>query len=144
MDELRAAIGLTQLQHLDEWNDKRRVASQTYRVLLEEYCPEVVVPFRSSRPSTHHIMPVLLPEDVDRQRIADCLRADGVQTTNHYPPIHWLSWFRSNFPFTCLPATEEFATRELTLPLHPKLTGAQVKHVARSLAKALHTPTCGP
>lgn len=137
MDELRGAVGLVQLRHLDEWNDLRRVATQTYRVLLEEYCPDVLVPFQSSRPSTHHIMPILLPRDVDRQRISDSLRADGVQTTNHYPPIHWFTWFRAKFPGIRLPSTEEFAMRELTLPLHPKLSAGQVKLVTRSLAKAL-------
>ena len=137
MDELRGAIGLIQLRRLEEWNDMRRVAAQTYRVLLGEYCPDVLVPFQSSRPSTHHIMPVLLPKEVDRQRIADSLRADGVQTTNHYPPIHWFTWFRAKFPGLRLPSTEEFAMRELTLPLHPKLSAAEVKTVTRSLAKAL-------
>ncbi len=137
MDELRGAVGLVQLRHLDEWNDMRRIATQTYRVLLEEYCPDVLVPFQSPRPSTHHIMPVLLPRDVDRQRISDSLRADGVQTTNHYPPIHWFTWFRAKFPGIRLPSTEEFAMRELTLPLHPKLSAGQVKLVTRSLAKAL-------
>ena len=137
MDELRGAVGLVQLRHLDEWNEKRRIASQTYRVLLAECCPDVLVPFQSSRLSTHHIMPVLLPRDVDRQRICDSLRADGVQTTNHYPPIHWFTWFRTKFPGIRLPLTEEFAMRELTLPLHPNLSAGQVKTVARCLAKAL-------
>ena len=137
MDEFRGAVGLVQLRHLDEWNDRRRVATQTYRVLLEEYCPGVLVPFQAPRPSTHHIMPVLLPRDVDRQRISDSLRADGVQTTNHYPPIHWFTWFRAKFPGIRLPSTEEFAMRELTLPLHPKLSASQVKLVTRSLARAL-------
>jgi dTDP-4-amino-4,6-dideoxygalactose transaminase len=36
-----------------------------------------------------------------------------------------------------LPLTEEFASRELTLPLHPKMAEADVEHVARSLAKSL-------
>ena len=137
MDDLRGAIGLTQIKHVDEWNDRRRVASSTYRVLLGEHCPDVAVPFRSSRLSSHHIMPVLLPKDIDRQRVADWMRAAGVQTTNHYPPIHWFTWFRTRFPSTHLPLTEEFAMRELTLPLHPKLTSRQVRHVARSLASAL-------
>ena len=137
MDELRGAVGLVQLKRLDEWNDMRQIATQTYRVLLEEHCPDVLVPFQSSRLSTHHIMPVLLPRTVDRQQVSDSLRADGVQTTNHYPPIHWFTWFRTRFPGTCLPATEEFAMRELTLPLHPKLSTGQIKTVTRSLARAL-------
>lgn len=137
MDELRAAVGVVQLARLEAWNDSRRALTNTYRLLLEEHCPDVRTPFRALRRSSHHIMPVLLPKDVDRQRVVDFLRAEGVQTTNHYPPIHWFSWFRQKFPVTSLPTTEEFAMRELTLPLHPRLTGAQIRYITRSLARAL-------
>jgi dTDP-4-amino-4,6-dideoxygalactose transaminase len=137
MDDLRAAVGLVQLKRVDAWNDRRRVLTDAYRALLEDYCPEVLVPFQAPRASANHIMPVVLPKDLDRQRVADRLRAEGVHTTNHYPPIHWFSWFQDRFPSTCLPSTEEFAMRELTLPLHPRLTTGQVEHVARTLADAL-------
>ena len=137
MDELRAAIGLTQLRNLCAWNEKRRELTETYRALLAEHCPDVTVPFSQPRPSTFHILPVVLPRDVDRQVVVDRLRDDGIQTTNHYPPIHWFSLYRDRFPFVRLPLTEEFALRELTLPLHPKLETVQVERVARSLARAL-------
>lgn len=137
MDELRAAIGLTQLKNLCAWNEKRRVLTVTYRAMLAEHCPDLTVPFSQPRPSAHHILPVVLPRDVDRQVVVDALRDDGIQTTNHYPPIHWFSFYRDRFPTVHLPQTEEFAMRELTLPLHPKLETGHVEHVARSLAKAL-------
>ena len=137
MDDLRAAIGLMQLKRLDAWNEKRKSLTGAYRHLLEEHCPDVDVPFSSPRPSTHHIMPVILPKDRDRQRVADSLRASGVMSTNHYPPVHWFSWFQSRFPPIQLPLTEEFAMRELTLPLHPKLTVDQLEYVVHALADAL-------
>ncbi len=137
MDELRAAIGLTQLKKLGGWNDKRRVLTKTYRALLGKYCPDLSVPFSRPRPSAHHIMPVVLPQDVDRQVVVDRLRDDGIQTTNHYPPIHWFSLYRDKYPAVHLPRTEDFALRELTLPLHPKLETGHVEYIARTLAKAL-------
>jgi dTDP-4-amino-4,6-dideoxygalactose transaminase len=138
MDDLRAAVGLVQLKQVDDWNRKRRVHSDAYRGLLDEHCPGVIVPFSASWPSTHHIMPVVLPKDADRQRVADRLRSERVHTTNHYPPAHWFSWYRERFPSVRLPVTEEFATRELTLPLHPGLNAEQVRYVACTLAGALN------
>jgi dTDP-4-amino-4,6-dideoxygalactose transaminase len=38
-----------------------------------------------------------------------------------------------------LPRTEEFAQRELTLPLHPRMNPADVEQVVNSLAAALGT-----
>jgi dTDP-4-amino-4,6-dideoxygalactose transaminase len=137
MDELRASIGLVQMKHLGAWNQKRRTLSHSYRNLLERHCPQVSVPFSTPRPSSHHILPVLLPKDTDRQHVVDRLREYGIQTTNHYPPVHRFSWYQEKFPFVRLPHTEEFAERELTLPLHPKLEESQVEYVSQCLAKSL-------
>jgi dTDP-4-amino-4,6-dideoxygalactose transaminase len=137
MDELRAAIGLVQMKNLERWNEKRKALTQAYRSLLAQYCPEVSLPFSRPRASSHHILPAILPEDVDRQHIADKMRDAEIQTSVHYPPVHWFSWYRDQFPSVHLPHTEEFARRELTLPLHPKLQECHVESVARALAKAL-------
>jgi dTDP-4-amino-4,6-dideoxygalactose transaminase len=137
MDELRAALGLAQLKRLTEWNDIRRRLSLHYRRLIAEHCPSVEVPFASPRQSAHHLMPVVLPTAISRQAIIDGLRKRGIQTTVHYPPVHRLTFYKDLDPDCCLPRTEEFARRELTLPLHPRMTPATVEIIVKSLAAAL-------
>jgi dTDP-4-amino-4,6-dideoxygalactose transaminase len=141
MDELRAAIGLAQLKRLTGWNDSRRRLSLHYRQLMAEQCPSVMVPFANSWPSTHHLMPVVLPRGIGRQSVIDGLRNDGVQTTIHYPPVHRMTFYREICPGFVLPRTDEFARRELTLPLHPRMTPATVELVVNSLAAALSSET---
>jgi len=137
MDELRAAIGLVQLAKLPGWNAKRRELAEAYRRGLGRDCPDIAMPFSEPRPSAHHILPVLLPAGVDRQRVIDSLRADGVQTSVHYAPVHHFTLYRERFPDVGLPQTEEFARRELSLPLHPKMELRDVETVTRALARAL-------
>jgi dTDP-4-amino-4,6-dideoxygalactose transaminase len=137
MDELRAALGLAQLKKLPEWNDIRRNLSLSYRQLIAEHCPSVMVPFEALWPSAHHLMPVVLPTAISRQLVIDRLRKRGIQTTVHYPPVHRLTFYRDLYPDTSLPRTEEFARRELTLPLHPRMTQSDVERVVNSLAAAL-------
>jgi dTDP-4-amino-4,6-dideoxygalactose transaminase len=142
LDELRAALGLIQLRNLTDWNAKRKYLTQSYLRSLGKLCPEVRLPFAkwqavSNSSASHHIMPIVLPENVDRQDVVDKLRDAEIQTTIHYPPIHQLSYYRQNFPPVELPLTEEFARRELTLPLHPRMEGHHVEKVATTLAKAL-------
>jgi len=137
MDELRAAIGLTQLRRLAGWNQRRMELTRAYQAKLPDICPDVLIPFSATQASLHHIMPVLLPERADRPRIMERMREAGVQTTIHYPPVHLLSWYRERQPEVSLPHTEEFAQRELTLPLHPRMKAGQVELVARTLAQAL-------
>jgi dTDP-4-amino-4,6-dideoxygalactose transaminase len=139
MDELRAAVGLAQLSRLTGWNSLRRALSLNYRRLIAEHCPSVLVPFADPWPSAHHLMPVVLPPAISRQTVVDGLRGDGVQTTVHYPPVHRLTFYNGLYPNCTLPQTEEFAQRELTLPLHPRMTPADVGLVVNSLAAALKT-----
>jgi dTDP-4-amino-4,6-dideoxygalactose transaminase len=137
MDELRAAIGLVQLRNLRRWNERRARLTGAYRRLLGMRCPDISVPFSTPRPSSHHIMPVILPVGADRQFVADCLREAGIRTTVHYPAIHQFSWYETRFPSVRLPKTEEFCRRELTLPLHPKMEERDVETVTRALSQAL-------
>lgn len=137
MDELRAAIGLVQLARLPAWNAKRRELAAQYRRRLAQDCADVIVPFSDPRPSAHHILPVLLPAGIERQRLADDLRGDGVQTSVHYAPVHSFTVYRERFPGVSLPRTEEFARRTLSLPLHPKMGTDDVDAVTRALARAL-------
>jgi dTDP-4-amino-4,6-dideoxygalactose transaminase len=137
LDEIRAAIGLVQLSNLLRWNEVRRNLASHYRSLLESRCPKVTVPFSRARTSAHHILPVLLPDNVDRQDVIDDLRANEIQTTIHYPPVHTLTFYRSRYPNVALPQTEAFAARELTLPLHPLMSYASVEHVVGALANSI-------
>ena len=137
MDELRAALGLVQLKKLPEWNDIRRRLSLRYRQLIAEHCPSVIVPFADPWPSAHHLMPVVLPAAIGRQTVIDRLRKRGIQTTVHYPPVHRLTFYNDLQPGLHLPRTEEFARRELTLPLHPRMMMSTVEFVVNSLAGAL-------
>jgi dTDP-4-amino-4,6-dideoxygalactose transaminase len=137
MDELRAAIGLVQLKRLKSWNEIRGRLSLYYRKFIAEHCPSVTVPFTKTWQSTHHLMPVVLPAELGRQDTINRLRDRGIQTTVHYPPVHRLTFYREMHPDCRLPRTEDFIRRELTLPLHPKMTLATVEAVVKLLADAM-------
>lgn len=138
MDELRAAIGLVQLRSLAKWNERRRELTVLYRLKIAEELPEVLVPFSEGHETCAHIMPVILPERADRTAVMAGLRRENIQSSIHYPPAHKLSHHRDNwFSGVSLPHTEEFAGRELTLPLHPGMEDGDVDIVLDVLKKGL-------
>ena len=138
MDEFRAAVGLVQLQGLPRWNERRRELVALYRDVLAERCPSVGVAFPNAQGSSaYHLLAAILPAGSDRRVIMERMRDAGVQTTFHYPPIHLLSFYRDRYACGSLLHTEEFARREITLPLHPKMEDADVGRVADALASAL-------
>jgi dTDP-4-amino-4,6-dideoxygalactose transaminase len=137
MDELRAAVGLVQIERLPTWNRARVDLTARYRAKLADDAPEVVVPFEAGHSTSGHIMPIVLPADCDRSAVMASMRAAGVQTSVHYPAIHEFSYYRGRFDDVALPCTERFSRQELTLPLHPALSSTDVDRVVAALCDAL-------
>lgn len=142
MDEIRSSLMLAQLRRLGSFLEARGRHVALYAKLLKGSA--MVVPGfdweRLSRPGDavgYHILPILLPDGVDRLRVMAALREYGVQSSIHYPPIHLFASFKDSARPPRLPRTEALAARELTLPLYPSMTEAQVRHVCASLANAL-------
>jgi dTDP-4-amino-4,6-dideoxygalactose transaminase len=137
LDELRAAIGIAQLTRLPGFNARRRELMLHYRRKLSEHLPEVIVPFDQENKTAAHLMPILLPEGTDRLQVMDRLRLMGVQSSIHYPPVHQFSFYKRCLGGATLPNTEQFAERELTLPLHPALSENDVERVVEALQSAM-------
>lgn len=136
IDEIRAALGREQLKKLPAGNVRREVLVERYREEFAERLPALGLPFSEKRGlSSQHIFPVLLPEGADRQSFREALKADGIQTSFHYPPVHHFRIYRQEGEELWM--TETAARRQVTLPLFPGMTDAQQSLVIESVVKAL-------
>jgi dTDP-4-amino-4,6-dideoxygalactose transaminase len=136
LDEMRAALGLVQLDKLGEANQSRKRLTERYFARLDKI-PKLSVPFRhfDRGTPTWHILPILLDEGVNRQAVIDGLKQAGVQSSIHYPAIQEFTAYRD-----CLgevPLAREISKRELTLPMYPTMTDAEVDWVCGALDKIL-------
>jgi dTDP-4-amino-4,6-dideoxygalactose transaminase len=141
IDEMRAALGRVQLKKLPEGNRRREALTLLYRELLAELAPDVQVPYQEKRgQGCYHILPVLLPSGTDRFGFMEAMKAQGVQTSIHYPPVHGFQIYRELASGDGgLALTEEAARREVTLPLYPTMSEDQVDWVAHAVQEALGT-----
>ncbi len=140
IDEVRAALGRVQLGKLDANNDQRRLLTKQYREALQELTPEITIPFENHPGSSAaHIMPVLLPEGTDRTRFMENMKAQGIQTSIHYPPIHHFTAYQQTRQ-SPLPITENVARREITLPLYPAMNDKDVITVVQAIREAISQP----
>ena len=139
IDEMRSALGRVQLAKIPANNLRRQVLTNLYRELLSKQAPSVGIPFMNHPGiSACHIMPVVLPKDTDRLRFMDAMKAHGIQTSIHYPPIHLFSAFKTEKDWSfLLPMTEEIASREVTLPLYPGMIDEQVHWVVDAVQQCL-------
>ena len=137
-DEIKAAIGLVQLEKLDESN-------RTRKTLVEKYCEELsgiqdlIIPWKNCSAeilSSYHIFPLLLPVGVNRGELITKLKDKGIQTSIHYPSIKKFKHY-SQIGITALPVADEISERVLTLPLYPTMQFKDVEFVASELKKIL-------
>ncbi len=136
LDEMRAALGMVQLRHLQANNDRRRQLALLYQDRLQDVI-DLDLPFRSAPAGpTHHIFPVVLRDKARRPEFMANLAQQGIQTSIHYPPIHLFSYYRRLWPPDFdhrLPVTEEVALREVTLPLFPTMRPDQTAAVINAV-----------
>ena len=142
IDEMRSTLGRVQLKKLPVNNQRRRHLTMLYRDLLAELAPQVHMPFLEARgEGCYHIMPVLLPRETDRFDFMEAMKAQGIQTSIHYPPVHRFQIYRDagrgHRSGQSLELTEEAAAREVTLPLYPTMLDEQVEWVVQSVRNAL-------
>jgi dTDP-4-amino-4,6-dideoxygalactose transaminase len=135
IDEIRAAIGCVQLEKLPAANKRRGELWQEYCRRLEEIA-ELIVPFSHAdgEPSCH-IMPILLAPVVNRGAVIERLKAQGIQSSIHYPAIGSFSAYRGIRGET--PLADDISRRELTLPFYPTMTEDDVALVCACLKEAL-------
>ena len=135
-DDIRAAIGLVQLEKLEGFNAHRRNLVTSYNRRIKSSGLDLTLPFAwvpSYKKPSYHVYPVLLENEQERNRMEESLRMQGIQTSIHYKPVHTFSAFRKLQPGVSLPITEAFAARELTLPLYPSMTENQIDTIVSSM-----------
>lgn len=136
LDELRAAIGLVQLERLEAGNRARADIVSRYRAALGGV-DGLVMPFANGvSTAAHHLAVILLPHASDRDGFRAALEKERIQTSVHYPPIHQFTAYRRR-ETRALPITEHVGERLVTLPLYPALDRTAVETVTRAVLQTI-------
>jgi perosamine synthetase len=146
LDELSCALGLAQLERLEEMlAARRRVAGRYAEALagidgLELPCPDAGAERRS-----WFVYVVQVPRGVERDRVIGELRAMGVESRPYLPAIHLMGFYRERFGHREgeFPVCEDVAHRSLALPFYPELTDGQVERVAEAVRAVLAKAPAG-
>ena len=140
LDDVRAAIGLGQLEKLDDILAARSAVASRYGELLGGLeglglpCEDDADHERS-----WFVYVVTLPAGVDREAVIASLTERGVQTARYLPCIHLQPYMQERFGYRVglCPVAEDAAARTLALPFHARLDVDDQEYVAEALAAAL-------
>ncbi len=136
LDDLSCALGLAQLERLDDLLAGRaRVASLYSQALADVEGLGLPCPDQGGDRRGWFVYVVQLPPGVDRDTAVVAMRERGVDTKPYLPAIHLLSFYRERFGYSegDFPVCEDVAARSLALPFFPQLTDGEVEQVVESL-----------
>lgn len=132
---LQAALGVAQLERLEEFLERKRAIASAYRTGLEDI-PGVSMQEEAAWASSSWWMTTLRidAEGVDRDELAGRLRVAGVDTRPVFVPLHLLPPYRQP---GSLPVAEAVGSRGLSLPSSTSLSESEIEYVIASVRREM-------
>jgi perosamine synthetase len=140
LDDLAAALGVAQLEKLDEILGLRSSVAKRYEELLasvdgvETLCADDAEHRRS-----WFVYLVALDPDLDRERVIAALEREGIATARYFPCVHLQPYMRESYGLAegLCPTAEAVSKRTLALPFHTGIDPSDQERVAEVLAGAV-------
>ncbi|HXA55186.1 MAG TPA: DegT/DnrJ/EryC1/StrS family aminotransferase, partial [Solirubrobacteraceae bacterium] len=140
LTDIACALGIVQLQRLDELLAARaRLAAQYREALANVRGLELPCPDMEGARRGWFVFVVQLPRRADRDGVIRTLAAEGIQSKPYLPAIHLLRFYRERFGYKPgdFPVCEDVAARSLALPFFVGMEEWQVRCVADVLREAV-------
>jgi dTDP-4-amino-4,6-dideoxygalactose transaminase len=140
LDDISAALGLAQVERLDEILEARgAVAARYSRLLTGVDGVDPPLADDDDHVRSWFVYVVRLAEGVDRNAIMARLQENGIASKPYLPSIHLQPYYRERFgDLTGLcPTAEDASARSLALPFHARLPADDQERVVEALVRAL-------
>ena len=136
MTDIQAALGLSQMQRLDEFVSKRHVLAAQYDNLLKNL--PVTTPWQHADSySSLHLYVIRLPinnSKVNHREVFERLQANGIGVNLHYIPVYRQPYYeKMGYTPNDFPEAERYYAEAISLPMYPGLTETQKSEVIQKL-----------
>jgi len=145
LNELQAALGLSQLKRVKEGIERRIRLAHYYTKKLSAPALRGVVPPYKAPDRTHifHLYAVKIQEQVTgvtRDELFKKLMEAGIGLSVHYTPLHLLSFYKSFLKVKSkgFPVAERVYKQILSLPLFPMLTKKKIDFIIQRIQEILN------
>jgi UDP-4-amino-4,6-dideoxy-N-acetyl-beta-L-altrosamine transaminase len=140
MTDLQAALGVSQMQRLDCFIQKRHRIAQRYDHLLKDL--PITLPWQHpDNYSAFHLYVIRLQLDKIAKthlEVFEALRAANILVNLHYIPVHTHPYYQKmGFEMGDFPESEQYYKEAISLPMFPTLTEEQQNRVVSVLQDQL-------
>ena len=142
MSDVAAAIGVVQMQRLDELLAGRKAAADLYAQALGDIDGLHLPPMLDRDTASWFLYVVRLADRFspeDRDAVLDHLRSNGVSCSNYFVPVHTQPYMAEAVGTKAgdFPVTEHLSERTVALPFHSQIGEAEVARVRDALTEAI-------
>lgn len=138
LDEMSAALGLTQIQRIDELLTKRAQVAAWYDERIDEI-DGIHKPYIAGTTTRMSWFVYVVRCEVSRDQLMDDLKRRGIPSRPYFTPIHLQPFYQERFGWRRgdLPNTELAGDTFLALPFSGVMTEAQVDYVCQQLRECI-------
>ena len=140
LTDIQSALGISQMQRLDEFVKKRHQLAKRYDEILSHLA--IVLPHRDEQAySALHLYVIKIKLDKinkSRKDIFESLRNSGIGVNIHYIPVHIQPYYKNlGFKSGDFPEAEKYYEAAISLPLYNDLSFNQQDQVLKALEEAI-------
>ena len=124
LDEIRAALGITQLKRIKKINELRKKASFYYHKNLQNI-PGIVLPdMVQDRSHSYHLYTIRVTSSykLSRNQLFKKLKNNGIRTTVYWMPVHQYTAYQKFAKKSNIFNTQKIYDEILALPLFPNIS----------------------
>ncbi len=142
MPDINAAIGIAQMEYVDEMRMARQKVAEFYYEELAEMemidLPACKIPFENH---AWHLFPIVLNEKspVLRNNFIEQMSEMGIGTSVHYKPMHHMTYYREEYNLKPedFPVSEKIWKGNVSLPIYPLLSEDDLKKIVEAIKSIL-------
>ena len=141
--DFQCALGLSQLNRLDEFIDRRREIVNIYNESFKDILGLIIPEEAENVKSSFHLYILQIEARIvkkTKRQIFHFLREQGIIVNVHYIPVHYQPYYKKRFGDKKgqYPHAEKYYERALTLPLYPTLNNNEIEYVIKKVLESIN------